>query len=120
VQKVCSHFAVLRLGKKIYSGSVEDVLLSTNTIAIAADNRELLQQVLTTCPGVRSSEMSAEGMKAHVSDDWSAAMLNKFLVERNVSVNYIQQKKSSLEEKFLEILKENDSIVSTLHKNSPS
>ena len=37
--------------------------------------------------------------------------LNKYLVDRNVHVNYIQQKTSSLEEKFLAILKENEKVV---------
>ena len=112
VQKVCSHFAVLRKGKKIYSGSVKEALQSTNTIAVSADDNTLLRQVLASCPGVLSSELESEVTRVHIADDWTSAMLNKYLMERNVPVNYIQQRKSSLEEKFLEILKESERSAS--------
>src|SRR6187402_1356716 len=38
VQKVCSHFAVLRKGKKIYAGSVQEALYSSNTVSVGAEN----------------------------------------------------------------------------------
>jgi ABC-2 type transport system ATP-binding protein len=114
VQKVCSHFAVLRRGKKIYTGSVQDALHSTNLIFVSADDREHLLQVLSGCQGVLSLEKTNDTVRINIAEDWSAASLNKYLVDRNVAVNYIQQKKSSLEEKFLEILKENE------HPQSPS
>jgi len=112
VQKVCSHFAVLRKGKKIYSGSVKEALQSTNTIAVAADDNVLLRQVLATCPGVLSSELESDVTRVHIADDWTAAILNKYLMERHVAVHYLEQRKSSLEEKFLEILKENERATS--------
>jgi len=108
VQKVCSHFAVLRKGKKIYSGSVKEALQSTNTIAVSADDNTLLRQVLASCPGVLSTELESEVTRVHIADDWTSATLNKYLMDRNVPVNYIQVRKSSLEEKFLEILKESE------------
>jgi ABC-2 type transport system ATP-binding protein len=37
VQKVCSHFAVLRRGKKIYNGGVQEALQATNSIAVGAE-----------------------------------------------------------------------------------
>ncbi len=113
VQKVCSHFAVLQKGKKIYSGTVKEALQSTNTISIASDNMEQLVSVLSSCPGVRSMENTGDTIRILNAEDWSAAAINKYLVERNVGVQYIQQKRSSLEEKFLEILRENDQAQST-------
>ena len=120
VQKVCSHFAVLRKGKKIYSGSVKEALQSTNTIAESADDNTLLRQVLASCPGVLSSELESEVTRVHIADDWTSATLNKYLMERNVPVNYIQQRKSSLEEKFLEILKESERATSPSHSQQAS
>jgi ABC-2 type transport system ATP-binding protein len=114
VQKVCSHFVVLRRGKKIYSGSVEEALQSKDTVAVAAGDKGLLHQTLSACPGVMSVEADADTFQIHIAENWTVASINKYLVERNVDVHYIQQKKSSLEEKFLEILKENDTTVSPL------
>ena len=108
VQKVCTHFLVLQRGKKIYSGSVSDALQQMNSVFIAADQHQELVDAIRLCPGVLAIENGSDMIKVDVSAGWTAAALNKFLVERNVSVNYIQQKKSSLEEKFLAILKENE------------
>lgn len=111
VQKVCTHFAVLQRGKKIYSGSVSDALRQTNTIAIAADQFQPLLDAILSCPGVLSHENTGDLIKVNIAEGWTAAALNKYLVDRNVHVNYIQQKTSSLEEKFLAILKENEKAV---------
>ncbi|HJW30888.1 MAG TPA: ABC transporter ATP-binding protein [Saprospiraceae bacterium] len=111
VQKVCSHFAVLRRGKKIYSGSVQDALHRTNTIAISAEDPAALQRVLSTLSGILSTQQQEEAIHVDVSTEWTAAKLNKHLVESGVAVQYIQQKKSSLEEKFLEILRENEAVT---------
>lgn len=112
VQKVCSHFAVLRKGKKIYSGSVAEALNDTNTVSVASDNTVLLVQTVASCPGIVSVERVGDLLKMQIADDWSVADINKYLVEHNVPVNYLQQKNTSLEEKFLEILKENENMVS--------
>jgi ABC-2 type transport system ATP-binding protein len=109
VQKVCSHFAVLRMGKKIYSGGVQEALHATNTIAIGSDDRDLLKNVLSGCQGILHVEELPDFIHVDVSNEWTSSTLNTYLVEHRVAVNYIQQKKSSLEEKFLEILRENDS-----------
>jgi ABC-2 type transport system ATP-binding protein len=111
VQKVCSHFAVLRKGKKIYSGSVEEALRSHSTIAVAADDHDLLRQVLSQCPGVKKLENVSDVITFQADEGWTVAAINAYLVERRVPVNFIQQRKTSLEEKFLEILRENDAAI---------
>lgn len=108
VQKVCSHFAVLRRGKKIYSGSVDEALSNTSSISVAADNMEILKREISHCSGVKSLEEFADSFRLHLAEEWTIAQLNKYLVDRNVPVNYIEQRKSSLEEKFLEILSEDN------------
>jgi ABC-2 type transport system ATP-binding protein len=110
VQKVCSHFAVLQRGKKIYTGSVSDALYKTNTVAITAENPDILKTVLQQCQGVKSIVQEIEMVKIDLAEGWTASSLNKYLVEHGVHVNYIQQKKSSLEEKFLALLRENDNV----------
>jgi len=110
VQKVCTHFAVLQKGKKIYSGTVADALYNTNTIVIGADNVDKLWQEAQNSPGIKSMEKGHGQIKVDLNDGWTVAALNKYLVDHGVEINYLQQKKSSLEEKFLSLLKENEPI----------
>lgn len=113
VQKVCSHFAVLQRGKKIYSGSVQEALHTTNTVAVSADNEATLWDVVQNCPGVLSREKEKDFVKVGLAHDWTPSTFNRHLVEKGVQVNFIQQKRSSLEEKFLELLAQNDSPTSS-------
>jgi ABC-2 type transport system ATP-binding protein len=115
VQKVCSDFAVLRKGRMIYNGSVKGALESQNTIAVGADKPELLQQALASFPGLVEMSEHQGVFDAVVSPEWTSSGLNTYLVQKNVPVNFIQPKKSSLEEKFLEILREDDQV----HRASP-
>lgn len=108
VQKVCSHFTVLQKGKRIFTGSVADALYDTRSIVVAADNVEVLLEAMNECAGVSGIELEGSMVKALLAQDWTASGLNKYLVDRNVSVNYLQQKKTSLEEKFLDLLKSNN------------
>jgi ABC-2 type transport system ATP-binding protein len=111
VQKVCSDFAVLRKGRMIYNGSVKGALESQNTIAVGADKPELLKQVLASFPGLVEMSEQQGVIDAVVKPEWTASALNTYLVQHNVPVNFIQPKKSSLEEKFLEILREDDQLT---------
>lgn len=119
VQKVCSHFAVLRQGKKIYSGSVEEALSDTSSISVGADNMDVLKREVSACAGVKSMEEFADSFRLQLTDEWTVAQFNKYLVERHVQVNYIEQKKSSLEEKFLAILSE-DNIARASVQSQPA
>src|SRR5688572_19377851 len=76
VQKVCSHFAVLQKGKKIYSGSVADALYKTNRITILADNPEKLWESVQSCPGVKSSDRQLEVVTVEPAEGWTTAAIN--------------------------------------------
>jgi len=111
VQKVCTHFTVLQKGKRIFTGSVAEALFNTNSIVVSADNQENLVKALKECSGVTSIETDAHLVNANLVENWTAADLNNYLVGQGVRVNHLQKKKSSLEEKFLALLKENDPLT---------
>lgn len=108
VQKVCSHFAVLQKGKKVYSGSVADALHKQDSLIVSADNSQTLLDVAQQCRGINIIEKEGETLVIGLQEDWTASSFNKYLVERGVHVNSLHQKKSSLEEKFLAILRESE------------
>lgn len=112
VQKVCSDFAVLRRGKKIYSGSVSEATKETKLVLISAENPDTLWEVVTHCPGIASPGTRQLVLHVELKPDWSAAQLNEYLVMHQVKVSFLQAKKSSLEEKFMQILRENDPSLS--------
>jgi ABC-2 type transport system ATP-binding protein len=56
VQKVCTHFAVLNKGKKVYAGSVEEASGDTEKVEVAAPDMDNLEGIVKTCPFVNEVE----------------------------------------------------------------
>lgn len=107
VQKTCSHVAVLKSGKKLFEGKVNDVLNLSDTIEVSSPQIELLEKILQTFDKVKSIEKDTGLLLVTMHDDLNAADLNEFLVEKGIVVSHLAMRKRSLEEQFLELLTQN-------------
>jgi len=107
VQKVCSHFAVLKKGKMIYTGLVEDVSKGDETIEVSSDE-EYFDQVLAEYKGIKSLHKDHDKWQLSLMEGHSSKTLNKYLIEKNVVVSHLVTLKKSLEKQFLEVLAASD------------
>ena len=105
VQKVCSHFAILRKGNLIHTGPVEEVSKGTGTIEVRAD-AERLNELLMKFGGTSSVARENGYYQVTLRDNFHGKDLNKFLFENGVVADHLVTKKKSLEKMFLEILAE--------------
>ena len=104
VQKVCSHFAVLKKGKLIYSGSVDEALTGTDTVEIAADDMDLLEETIKQFAYTQSVRPEKQFLRVRLKNNQSSIDLNRFLVEQGIVVSHLSQRTNSLEQQFLQIL----------------
>jgi len=105
VQKVCTHFAVLRKGKLMHSGPVDDVGKGEETVEVMAFHDDLsiyLQEFVGSASIKREDGLYQVMMK----DGFHSQDLNKFLFEKGIITSHLVTKKKSLERQFLEILSE--------------
>lgn len=105
VQKVCSHFAILRKGNLIHTGPVEEVSKGKETIEVRADS-EGLNELLMRFGGTSSLARENGYYAVTLHDNFRSKDLNQFLFENGVVVDHLVTKKKSLEKMFLEILAE--------------
>lgn len=109
VQKVCSHFAVLKKGKMIFTGSVDEVVRQKNQLEIAAKDNELLQRVVGEHFPIEKL-VSENGLLLITGrEEIDKANLNRTLMEKGIILTHLVERRSNLEEKFLNILAEDDS-----------
>jgi ABC-2 type transport system ATP-binding protein len=103
VQKVCSHFAVLKKGTLIHAGPIASVSEGAETVEVLADAPDL-NEILLGFPGTTS--ISRENGSFHVAlrDGFHSRELNQFLFEKGVVASHLATKHKSLEKQFLEIL----------------
>jgi ABC-2 type transport system ATP-binding protein len=105
VQKVCTHFAVLRRGKLMHSGPVDEVGKGEETVEVMAyhdDLPVLLQEFIGSATIKKENGVFQVMMK----DGFHSQDLNKFLFEKGIITSHLVTKKKTLEKQFLEILAE--------------
>lgn len=104
VQKVCSHVAVLKSGRTLFSGPVGGVLSGKPTIEVAAWDMEGLEKVLKATIGEGS--VTKEGKIWLIESDEfpDAAALNATLHKQGITVSHLVVRPSNLEKDFLKLL----------------
>lgn len=105
VQKVCTHFAVLRRGNLVHSGPVGDVGNGEEVVEVVAyhdDLNPILQQFEGTLSVGRENGMFLVKMR----EGFHSADVNKFLFNKGIVPSHLVTQKKSLEKQFLEILAE--------------
>lgn len=105
VQRVCTDFAVLRTGTKVYQGSVSELLHAQARVELDAVDRNALKASLSELPFVTSLKENHTHLTAILADGKSSTDLNRALIDRGVALSHLNQRHESLEQRFLEILK---------------
>ncbi len=104
VQRVCSHFTVLKKGKRIYAGGVSEALGVSNLVEMKAENMPALEQGFALYNGVNKLQREGEVMVAQLADGNSVEQMHRHLVEKGVILSHLVVRKKSLEKQFLELL----------------
>lgn len=110
VQKVCTHFAVLRRGTLMHSGPVDDVGKGEELVEVAAYHDDL-HVLLQEFPGSASVKKENTHFAVMMKDGLHAQDLNRFLFEKGIVVTHLTTQKKSLEKQFLEILADDSKKV---------
>lgn len=105
VEKVCSHVAVLKSGKLIANGKVNELLSSEETFIISTDRITELHETLKSS-GISKNE-SIKGFDIHFNliTGHNIVEINQFAFSKGFILNKIEINKNTLEKQFLEIIK---------------
>lgn len=108
VQKVCTDFAVLRKGEKLFQGNVDEALSDQKSIEIGASDLEMVKSGLEDLQGIKTLK-EIEGFVSITTDNGlSTEKVNAHLHSKGVTISHLLNKGGSLEKQFLKILEEND------------
>lgn len=105
VQKVCTHFSVLKKGTLVHTGAVADVGEGVEVIEVQADTREF-STLLESFEGSGSLHRENGYHEVTLKNGFHGVDLNRFLFDNGVVASHLVTKKKSLEKQFLEILAE--------------
>jgi len=104
VEKVCTHVAILKRGKLLTSGPVDEILVNEDIVELSAGNLLLLEQVISTLPGytaLRKYNNCLHVLYPPGTADLPA--INQHCFNNGVALSHLLLKKKSLEAKFFEL-----------------
>lgn len=110
VQKVCTHFAVLKRGSLIHSGPVDDVGKGEEIVEVTAYHDDLAV-LLQEFAGSASIKKEGANFQVMMKEGYHSTDLNRFLFEKGIIASHLVTQKKSLEKQFLEILSESSGPV---------
>jgi ABC-2 type transport system ATP-binding protein len=109
VQKVCTHFCVLRHGKKIHEGKVKDTLEELNKVEVSADyDHEHLKNLMYDFPGTEALESVDNSLLITLKPGFTASEINSHCFAEGVVLKRLITHTNTLEKEFLKILKDHD------------
>ena len=105
IEKICSHVIVLKQGNAIYAGSVDGMSANKGYFELKSENLLLLEEQLNDFTLFSDIKNDGNLVTAIIKEEISGAELNKRLVEKGIYVSHIYKRKQSLENQFLELVK---------------
>jgi ABC-2 type transport system ATP-binding protein len=104
VEKVCTHVAILKKGRLLTAGAVDEVLVNEDVVEVAANDLSALERVLGRLGGY--TNIKKHGNCIHLlyrNGNADVEGVNRHCFENSIILNHLQLKKKSLETKFLEL-----------------
>lgn len=105
VEKVCSHVTILKKGSTLASGKVDELLVSDQLIVVDSGDNEALMKGLLEKGLVKNAEIKDGMLELVAASGVSTSIINRFAAEKEININQLYIRKSTLEEQFLELVK---------------
>ncbi|MGO3690703.1 MAG: ABC transporter ATP-binding protein [Psychroflexus halocasei] len=106
VEKVCSHVVIIRHGKMLYAGSVDQMNATHGFFEVASQDNKKLEEFLNIQDFIEHFKIDDKGIyKAFLNKDFMADDFNKIAAESGIYFSHLVKRKETLEEQFLELTK---------------
>ncbi len=104
VEQVCTHMAILKKGKLITAGDVNEVLVNDDMVELGAGDLQALQNAMQSFSGHKKLE-TRDGFLIVLFESGQANIetINQHCFNKGVVLNHLVMKKRSLESKFIEL-----------------
>lgn len=110
VEKVCSHVAILKKGKLISKGAVNEIFSNDAIIEIAGPDMAVLRQVISGYPGIKKITPMNNTFHIAVEDNMLDEDINRYCFEHGITLSLLKRVKESLENKFIELTEDKAQI----------
>ena len=108
VEKVCSHVVVIRKGKKLYSGRVDEMTASKGLFELKTESQlEVLEDLLNKHAAFSSVTQEDGKLIAKLQEEMTATDLNTYLFKNGITLSHLVKRMPTLEQQFLTLTNNN-------------
>lgn len=104
IEKVCTHAAVIRFGKLLFCGTVEELTGHEGVVEISTQDLNLTKMILEKMEGVDSVKIEANMLLVVLDKAISPAEINQHLASQGIYAHHLVFRKNSLEKQFLNLI----------------
>ena len=104
VQKVCSHVLILKKGKMLISGKVDNILREPDIFEIKVKETEILHNLIAKTPELTLVQEHQGLFVVSYNNHSDGISLNRFLFENGLVAGHLQKQEKSLESYFLNLI----------------
>lgn len=105
VEKVCTNVAVLKEGKLLAESPVSELPGNELKLLLSSEDNERLQEELSRSGIVKTAILDGDHVMATLNEGITPLQVNRYLVQQGIVVSRLEEKKSTLESQFLELVK---------------
>lgn len=106
VEKVCTHVGILKMGKLIASDRVDKLLVMDRVVTMSAPDNTKLKEILGKSGLVNSIKEDVDSITATIVSETEPGEINKYLIEKGITLTRLEVNKPTLESQFLELVRE--------------
>lgn len=104
VEKVCSHVAILKKGRLLAAGPLDQVLRQDPQLEVAADEPDRLAELLKSQrPQLRVERRGARLLLLGTAEELEPASFNRWCFQQGIALSHLCLKQPTLESRFLEL-----------------
>ncbi len=113
VERTCSHVAIVRKGRIVTCGTVEEVIGEGNLVLLRAGDEDTLAGAMERYPEATSVRRTDEGIVVGLSSG-DLAGVTRYLAEQGIYLSHLAPHRQSLEEVFIDLTQDDfDSMTQT-------
>lgn len=105
VQRICTDFAVLRMGEKIFQGRVDALSKENRELQINTEETEALIAFLGRNEYVADFRREGDRIAVTLKADIAISEFHQQIIDEGIVLNLLSPSANTLEQKFLQILK---------------
>lgn len=104
VEKVCTHVAIMKRGRLLASGPVDEILVNEDIVEMSASSISRLERIATTLVGYTDIKTFNNCIHAfYPPGTANLEAINQHCFNSGITLNHLLLKKKSLEAKFFEL-----------------